>query len=191
MNGVVMRTFTIDPDNNITALLEVPGGADNAFINQKELAKLTADWPMSRLLDLWNSFAGVTPFDDLKPVKKFTDRKGAVARIWKAVQRLSPDLAQQEPVPPAKGKAKKFPIKGERGDTVRAGAKGAATVARESSKKGEVLDLMRRKSGATLTEIMTLTGCTPFAASLAERWSRSWGRRSSPSVRKRRSARTG
>ena len=27
-------------------------------------------------------FAGVARFDDLKPVKKFTNRKSAVARIW-------------------------------------------------------------------------------------------------------------
>ncbi len=40
---------------------------------------------LSRLIDTWNSFAGVAPFDDLKPVKKFTDRKAAVSRIWKAV----------------------------------------------------------------------------------------------------------
>ena len=87
MNGVAMRTFTIDPDNNITVLVEVPVGTDESqsFTNQKELAKLTVDWPMSRLVDTWNSFAGVAPFTDLKPVKKFTNRKAAVARIWKAV----------------------------------------------------------------------------------------------------------
>jgi len=38
-------------------------------------------------------------------VKKFTSRKAAVARIWQAVQRLSPDGAQQA-APVALGKAK-------------------------------------------------------------------------------------
>ena len=33
-------------------------------------------------METWNSFAGVAPFDDLKPVKKFTSRKLAVTRIW-------------------------------------------------------------------------------------------------------------
>ena len=88
MNGVAMNTFTIDPDNNITVLAEVPAGLDRSttFASEKELAKLTAEWPMSRLIDAWNSFAGMAPFTDLKPVKKFTDRKAAVTRIWKAVE---------------------------------------------------------------------------------------------------------
>ena len=43
----------------------------------------------------WNAFAGVVPFDSLKPVKKFTDRKTAVSRIWKAIQALTPTPAQQ------------------------------------------------------------------------------------------------
>src|SRR5690242_19586261 len=88
-----MATFTIESENNMTAHSGLPAGADESqsFSNEKELAKLTAEWPVSRLLDTWNSFAGVAPFDDLKPVKKFTDRKAAVARIFKAVQRLFPD----------------------------------------------------------------------------------------------------
>jgi hypothetical protein len=39
------------------------------------VVKLTAEWPVSRLIDTWNGFAGVAPFDELKPVKKFTSRK--------------------------------------------------------------------------------------------------------------------
>jgi hypothetical protein len=56
-----MSTFTIDSDNNITVLVELPADADRstAFSNEKELAKLVADWPISRLIDAWNSFAGV------------------------------------------------------------------------------------------------------------------------------------
>jgi hypothetical protein len=92
-----MATFTIESENNMTAHSGLPAGADESqsFSNEKELAKLTAEWPVSRLLDTWNSFAGVAPFDDLKPVKKFTDRKAAVARIFKAVQRLFPDVQPQ------------------------------------------------------------------------------------------------
>ena len=91
-----MSTFTIDAENNITALAGPATGTDQSqsFSNAKELAKLTAEWPASRLVETWNSFAGVAPFDDLKPVKKFTSRKLAVARIWQAVARLSPDAAQ-------------------------------------------------------------------------------------------------
>ena len=66
-----------------------------------------SEWPASRLVDTWNSFAGVAPFDDLKPVKKFTNRRAAVTRIWQAVARLSPRLAQPAAdVAPAKGKGR-------------------------------------------------------------------------------------
>ena len=57
----------------------------------------------------------MAPFTDLKPVKKFTDRKVAVARIWAAVQRLSSDGA-----PPARPRGadeqegKKSPTKASR-----------------------------------------------------------------------------
>jgi hypothetical protein len=84
-----MSTFTIDAENNITAFAVLPTGTDESqsFSTAKELAKLTAEWPMSRLIDTWNSFAGVAPFDKLKPVKKFTSRKAAVMRIWQALRR--------------------------------------------------------------------------------------------------------
>ena len=161
MDGVAMATFTIDSENNITAHAGLPAGADESqsFTNQKELAKLTADWLASRMVDIWNSFAGVAPFDDLKPVKKFTDRKAAAARIWKAVERLAPLVTPTAAdVAPQKGRAKKAPGKGKRRNTARPGAKRGANVAREGSKKAEVLDLMRRSQGATLPEIMELTG---------------------------------
>jgi hypothetical protein len=140
-----MPTFTIDADNNITALAGLPAGADQSqsFSNAKELAKLTAEWPAGRLVDTWNSFAGVAPFDNLKPVKKFTNRRSAVARIWEAVQRLSPDGAPQaERVAPAKGKAKRSPAKATR----RARAQKGATEARVK-KKAEVIAAMRRAKG--------------------------------------------
>ena len=67
--------------------------ADWLFGSQKELAKLSAEWPVSRFIEIWNGFAGVAPFGELKPVKKFTDRKVAVSRIWQAIQRLNADGA--------------------------------------------------------------------------------------------------
>ena len=130
-----MATFTIDSENNIAAHAGIPAGADNlqSFATEKELAKLTAEWPGTRLVDIWNSFAGVAPFDDLKPVKKFTNRKAAVARIWAAVQRLSADGAQPAAdVAPAKGKAKKSPAKGPR----RARAQKGATESRRQQESG-------------------------------------------------------
>jgi hypothetical protein len=151
-----MSTFTIDAENNITALAGLPAGGDESqsFSSAKELAKLTAEWPVSRLVDTWNSFAGVAPFDELKPVKKFTSRKTAVTRIWDAVARFSPDGAQPAAdLAPAKGKSKKSPAKAPR----RARAQKGATESR-TNKKAEVIAMMKRAKGATLAEITEATG---------------------------------
>jgi hypothetical protein len=98
----IMKTFTIDENNNITVFggkEEAAGTSGLVFSSQKELAKLTAEWPVSRFLEIWNGFAGVAPFSELKPVKKFTDRNVAVARIWQAIQRLSANGAASVPEP--------------------------------------------------------------------------------------------
>ena len=90
MDGVAMTHFTITNDNNVTACASAKeahamGDGVLTFTSERELAKATAEWPLSRFAETWNSFAGVAPFADLKPVKKFTSRKAAVARIWLAV----------------------------------------------------------------------------------------------------------
>jgi hypothetical protein len=145
-----MRLFAIDTDNNITAFPaaeQVPEGQEH-FASEKELAKLAANWPADRLVQVWNSFAGVAPFDDLKPVKKFTDRKTAVARLWRAIQRLDAPAAPQAADVAPKAKRPRKAAKPE----------GAAPTAREGSKKAIVLEMLRRPEGATLQEIMSVTG---------------------------------
>ena len=165
MNGVAMNTFTIDANNNITAFasLEEARAAkiNNAeyFGSAQELAKLAGSWPRTRPVEIWNSFAGVAPFAALKPVKKFTDRKVAVARIWEAVQVLLATVAKPAThAAPAKSKRNKDAPSGKRRHTAPAAAKEEVKVGREGSKKSEVIDLMRRAQGATLAEIMELTG---------------------------------
>jgi hypothetical protein len=151
-----MATFTIDSENNIVAHVGTPVSAENqqVFATEKELAKLASDWPASRLIEVWNSFAGVAPFEDLKPVKKFTSRKIAVARIWEAVQRLSSDGAPQAAaVAPAESKPKKTPPKSKKRAPARKGADEERT-----NKKAEVIALMKRPKGVTLAEIMETTG---------------------------------
>ena len=73
-----------DAEDDIAAHAGTPADAEGlqSFASETVLAKLSAEWPGSRLADVWNSFAGVAPFTELKPVKKFTRRKAAVARIW-------------------------------------------------------------------------------------------------------------
>jgi hypothetical protein len=146
--------FTIDSDNNIAVHTGSPASTENleTFATEKELAKLAADWPASRMVETWNSFAGVAPFDDLKPVKKFTSRKLAVSRVWAAVQRLADPAPQAEPVAPAKGKAKKSPARAA--GRVKA-PKGASES--RSNKKAEVIAMMKRAKGVTLDEIIAVT----------------------------------
>ena len=158
-----MRLFAIDNDNTITAFPaaeQIPEGQEH-FATDKELAKLAANWPADRLVQVWNSFAGVAGFGgDLKPVKKFTDRKSAVARIWKAIQKLDAPAAPEtaaatETATTAPKAAKGAPKKTKA--TKAARTKGGAPAAREGSKKAIVLELLRRKDGATLAEIAKAT----------------------------------
>jgi hypothetical protein len=145
-----MTTFAIDTDNTITAYLagEAIPESQARFASEKELMKLAANWPAERLVEIWNGFAGVPPFGDLKPVKKFTDRKTAVARIWKAVQALTPTAAPQAAdVAPKAAKSRKARTQ-EKIDAF----------AREGSKKAIVLDMLKRPEGATLADIMSATG---------------------------------
>jgi hypothetical protein len=83
-----MKTFTIQNEtNNITihATIQDAEAVANAdrFRTEAQLAKLAADWPAARLVEIWNSLPGQTP------VKKFKDRATVVSRIWKAIQSLT------------------------------------------------------------------------------------------------------
>ena len=149
----------------------------NVFATEKQLGKLVADWPMAKLVELWNSFAGVTPFDDLKPVKKFTDRAAAVWRIWRAAQRLGricqpltdnssePSIQilgmQAAPTPdvaPATEGGPTTAPEPEKSHVARTSANGGQLTKREGSKKAVVIEMLRRVGGASLQEIMTATG---------------------------------
>src|SRR5271170_5058882 len=92
-----MKTFTIENETNN---IMIHGSAKEAeavpnserFSNQAALAKLAANWPAARLVEIYNSLPGETP------VKKFKDRATAVSRIWKAIQSLGqPVPATEEP----------------------------------------------------------------------------------------------
>src|SRR5712675_3699197 len=82
-------TFTIDVDNNITVLassqqIEERQKGTETFSSPHQLAALAAQWPGSRLVEIWNGLPGV------EPVERFTSRQVAAARIWKAIQNLQP-----------------------------------------------------------------------------------------------------
>jgi hypothetical protein len=78
-----MKHFTIDDDsNNIivhTSAAEAEAMPNSQrFATEAALGNLAAEWPATRLVEIWSSLPGVTP------VSKFKDRNTAVARIWKA-----------------------------------------------------------------------------------------------------------
>jgi hypothetical protein len=162
-----MTTFTIDTDNDITAHAAAPAAQDNlvVFASQKEFAKATAEWPISRLVETWNSFAGAPPFGDLKPVKKFENRAKATARIWAAIQKLEAAPAPQAPTPAPQAAPK--PVKKAKTTNAAKAAADAPTpapdastsrVPRAFSKQAIVRDMLLRAGGATLQEIADTTG---------------------------------
>ena len=96
-----MPTYSIDTENNLAvhpnkdAAIKETGATGAAFDTEAQLSEATALWSASRLVDTWNGFAGAPPFAELKEVKRFTDRKSAVTRIWNAAQRLGAALEEE------------------------------------------------------------------------------------------------
>jgi len=176
--------FTIDNENDIRAhetelqAEEAAKAAAGTIVvrSEKELNKAAAEWPASRLVELWNSFAGVAPFTDCKPVKKFENRDKAVARIWTIILRLGnavepkliEDAKPREEVKPTETKkagkpkaaksAKPAPkTKATKGKATK-GKKAAPGTPREGTHKAQVIAMLQRKGGATLEAIMEATG---------------------------------
>jgi len=95
-----MKTFTIENETNN---IMIHGSAKEAdalpnserFGNEAALAKLAANWPAARLVEIYNSLPGETQ------VRKFKDRATAVTRIWRAIQSLdqAAPAAAEEPAP--------------------------------------------------------------------------------------------
>lgn len=161
-----MATFTINDENNITvyASTEEAAQAGDAtavsFDSQAALAAAAAEWPMSRFVEIWNSIPGNAE------VKKFQDRKKAVARIWKAIQPLASDGRAGAPAEPPKGKkaakAAKTAKPAKKGKAAKAPpAKKTADKGERSNKKADVIAMMKRAKGVTLAEIMEATGWQP------------------------------
>jgi len=159
-----MRTFTITPDNTISVFAsQKEAKAANLegaelFASREELATVSATWPISRLVETWNAFAGVVPFDDLKPVKKFENRHVGVARIWGAVQKLNAPEAAEATTKTDSGEAVK-PAPSNAKATKKAKAdKTKAKDTREGSRKATIVELIGRTEGATVQEIVEATG---------------------------------
>lgn len=103
----------------------------SSFASEAEFEELASTWPMKRLVEIWNRLPGV------EPVTRFTDRKTAIRRIWRAIQ-------------PQTDKGAKT---AQRGSSNR-----HRPVFREGSKAAQVCTLLARPEGATLNEIRSETG---------------------------------
>jgi hypothetical protein len=140
-----MTIFTIDAHHNITAFGSTKEAKSNPeaerFRSAKQLARLAEKWPASRLVEIWNALP------DQKPAHKFTSRKAAVTRIWKAIQSLTPDRGPQAP-----RVARKEGKPGQRASRVR-----QRGTAREGSKAAQIVELLRRPNGVTLKDLMAAT----------------------------------
>ena len=164
------KFYIIDADNCLSVETDLAldpnvQTAEGIFTTQEELATMTKGWPASRLVEVWNSFAGAPPFGDLKEVRRFTDRKSAVARIWQAAQRLGGGL-EIEASAVSKGKPGRKARKPTAAPTAapkapkkaKATKDTAAKPARDGSKTAQVVAMLKRKNGATLPEIMDKMG---------------------------------
>jgi hypothetical protein len=103
----------------------------SSFASEPELQQVAGAWPMKRLIEIWNRLPGV------EPVTRFTDRKTALGRIWRAIQPQTDKGAK-----PAR----------------RTSANRHRPVFREGSKAAQVYTLLSRPEGATLNEIRSETG---------------------------------
>jgi hypothetical protein len=182
---IMTAFYSIDIENCIAvhpdkeAAIKEAGESGAAFATEAKLNEATALWPASRLVDVWNSFAGAPPFAELKEVKRFTDRKSAVTRIWDAAQRLGEALeeemriaeqdmlrAQQEtmsatkatkPAKIARTAAPKAPVRPKATKDATSKDDAPAAKQREGTRKATVVALLEREGGATLDELMAET----------------------------------
>jgi hypothetical protein len=212
MRRFKMKTFTIDGNDQILVFASkkeaAAASATDAFNNLNELAELTSEWPMQRLVGIWNGLPGASP------VSKFTSRKIAMERLWKAIQSrevpaksepvvaettvseatvlaestpdevepqgalAQPELAAIEPQSPAIEEPQAVPeAPAQSAEPVAAGptqettgkkkARGTSQKAktqqqdsgpREGSKTAQVVAMLQREGGATLSEIMHAMG---------------------------------
>ena len=128
--------FHVTTEDHIRAINEQASAeteaGDSTFASEQELHQLAKEWPMKRLVAIWNRLPGV------QAVIRFTDRNTAVARIWRAIQPQTE--ADRTIARPRHSRTQR------------------QAMFREGSKAAQVLTLLCRPEGATLNEIRSQTG---------------------------------
>jgi hypothetical protein len=143
--GNCMSAYTIDRENNITVFdsskeIEASGGETESFSNSEDLAALADQWPGTRLVEIWNSLPGV------EPVRRFTSRKVAVARIWKAIQHLQPA-----------GEAPERAVASNKAGANQKKSRVQRPASPPNTKTARVIALLKKPKGATLEALMRAT----------------------------------
>ena len=126
--------FYVNTDDHIRIINEqgpAETDAGGTFASEQELHEVAKEWPMKRLVEIWNHLPGV------HAVVRFTDRKTAIRRIWRAIQ---PQTEADRPRARRTSKAEN------------------QRAFREGSKAAQVYTLLLRPEGATLNEIGNQTG---------------------------------
>ena len=131
-----MYIFGIDPNFNVTARRKRRKAdvRNNVltFASDKELAEITAEWPVTRLVAIWNKLPRV------KSVARFASRSIAIQRIWTAVQAQRPLLGQDC----------------EASDNSEQHLRIRKDSAKHTTKTAKIIALLKRDSGATIIELM-------------------------------------
>ena len=124
--------FCIGATNDISLVAsKLPSRTDGiTFSSEQELSTRTARWPGSRLVQVWNRLPNV------QPVKKFTDRRIATHRIWRAIQEGHVNHIQDAGPQKITSKEARRPI----------------------TKSDQIINLLQQRAGATLQSLMDLTG---------------------------------
>src|SRR5580658_10330353 len=134
-----------------------PPTPSSPFASPKELAQLATAWPEERLVAIYNSLPGVTPVETFKTAKTGT------TKIWESIQGLG--KAAETPAKPKGGKKANGSAKAAKGAPAKGKASKKATATEEKpkgvrggSKTAQVVALLQRKNGATISEIMDKMG---------------------------------
>lgn len=128
------RAFTIDLHNNVEA-----HPSKYPASSAPGLVKFESEKDLARIAAGWQGSRLVEIWNKLPGVRsvgKFTDRRTALRRIWQAVEGLAP----------SRGKAPE-----------------TESARLKSTKTAHILALMKRPTGATLSEIMSLSGWQPHS----------------------------